>query len=111
VAYAEMWAAMALCDGGATPDRLLRAACAEGRVPYYRPNFDLIDLEEGFAIYQTLSWLLGSPDGWERGRETPLEIPVRDTAGNIAADDARSLELVALVEDTRRRAAEALARK
>lgn len=109
VAVAEMWAAMALADGGGTRERVLRGVCAMEGVAYYRPDFDKVDLEPGMAVYQTLSWLLGSLDGWERGRRPPMEIPQRDTAGGLAGDP-RSRELADLVADTRVRAGAALRR-
>lgn len=109
VAVAEMWAAMALADGGGTRERVLRGVCAEQGMRYYPPDFGAVGLEAGMAIYQALSWLLASPDGWERGRRPPLEIPLRDAAGSVA-DDPRSRELAEFVVETRGREAAALRR-
>lgn len=108
VATTELWAAMAACDGGYTPERQRRAVCAAEGVAYWAPDYQRVSLEEGYAIYQTLSWLLRSPDGWEHGRRAPLDIPSRGADGSPLPGDQRSAELVALVEDTRRRAADAV---
>jgi len=104
VAVAEWWAAAAASDGGATSKRQHRGVCAELGVAYWPPEYDRVGLEEGYAIYQTLSWLLGTLDGWERGRRPPLAIPVRNADGNPAASDQRSRELAELIGATRRRA-------
>jgi hypothetical protein len=104
VAVAEWWAAMAACDGGATPERQRRRVCTELGVPYWPPDYEAVGLEQGYAIYQTLSWLLGTLDGWERGRRPPLQIPVRDADGAAVPGDVRSLELEELVVEMRRRA-------
>ncbi|MFN2496707.1 MAG: hypothetical protein ABR608_12485 [Pseudonocardiaceae bacterium] len=104
VAVAEWWAAAAVSDGGATSERQRRGVCAELGVAYWSPQYDRVGLEEGYAIYQTLSWLLGTLDGWERGRRPPLTIPVRNADGDPAASDQRSRELAELIGQTRRRA-------
>lgn len=62
------------------------------------------------GVYQALSLLLRSPNGWEPGRRPPLKIPTRAADGTIAADDSRSRELAALVANTRARAAETIRR-
>lgn len=105
IATAELWAAMAICDGGGTPERQCRAVCAEVGVPYWPSDFDGVSLETGYGIYQTLSWLLRYLDGWEWGRYPPLELPARNADGGAPPGDQRSRELVELIEDTRRRAA------
>ena len=104
VAVAEWWAAAAASDGGATSERQRRGVCAELDVAYWPPEYDRVGLEEGYAIYQTLSWLLGTLDGWERGRRPPLPIPVRNADGSLAPDDQRSRELAEMIGQTRRRA-------
>lgn len=101
-----MWAAMAIYDGGGTTERQLRAACESLGVAYWRPDFNTLTSEHGCGFYEALSWLTGSSDGWEGGRRCPLELPARLPDGTPADD--RSLELVGLIEDTRRRAAAAL---
>lgn len=60
VAVAEMWAAMAIGDGGGTPERDLRRACQWEGVRYYPPDFRDVDLEAGMAMYETLCWLVGT---------------------------------------------------
>jgi len=40
VAVAEMWAAMAVYDGGRTTERQLRSACQSLGVAYWRPEFE-----------------------------------------------------------------------
>lgn len=105
VATAEWWAAMAVADRGGTSERQRRGVCWELGVPYWAPDYDGMSLEEGYAIYQTLSWLLGTLDGWQRGRQPPLSIPARTADGSVPPDDQRSRDLVALIEDTQRRAA------
>ncbi|MBW0101637.1 hypothetical protein [Pseudonocardia sp. KRD291] len=97
---AEMWAAMALNDGGGTSERTLRGVCAVQGVAYVRPDFERATLDHGSGIYRTLGWLIGNGDGWRGGRVPPYEIPARDAAGNVAADP-RSRELVELIERTR----------
>jgi len=111
VAVAEMWAAMAIGDGGGTPERDLRGACEGVGVRYYPPDFCTVDPERGMAMYETLCWLLGdSPGGCSpAARRPPMEIPRREAAGRVA-EDSRSRELAALVDDTRARAAASLNR-
>jgi hypothetical protein len=105
VAEAELWAAMALADGGGTLERDMRHACRRLGVDYWPPDFD-IDLNTGEGIYLVLSWVTASDDGWCEGRRSPLELPVRNQDGSVDPGDARSLELLEQIEDTRRRAAE-----
>jgi hypothetical protein len=105
MALAETFAAAALSDGGGTTERMLRDWCAQLGVQYWPPAFGVIGLDEGYAIYQTLSWMAGNLDGWEGGRTPPLEIPARLADRVTLADDARTQELVALVVDCRRRGA------
>ena len=110
VAVAEMWAAMALCDGGGTPERDLRRACEWEGVRYYPPDFRSVDAERGMAMYETLCWLTGDPPGgYGPSGRPPMEVPRRDAAGRVA-EDLRSWELAALVDDTRARAAASLNR-
>lgn len=104
-AHAEMFAAMALCDGGATPEPQVRWAAEEGDVRFYPPDFAGVSLEQGMAVFQTLGWLMRSADGWERGRVPPMDIPTRGPDGRIAPGDPRSAELAERVAATRRRAA------
>jgi hypothetical protein len=105
-----MWAAMAIGDGGGTPERDLRRACQWEGVRYYPPDFRGVDLEAGMAMYETLCWLTGDPPGgYGPSGRPPMEIPRRDAGGRVA-EDSRSRELAALVEDTRARAAASLGR-
>lgn len=97
---AEMWAAMAINDGGGTSERTLRGVCAMEGVRYYRPNFERLSLDHGTGIYQTLGWLIANGDGWRGGHTPPLEIPARDADGNVA-DDPRSRELAEQIERIR----------
>lgn len=106
---AEMWAAMALNDGGGTSERTLRGVCMREGVRYYHPDFERATLDHGTGMYQTLGWLIANGDGWRGGRKPPLEIPLRDADGNVA-DDLRSLELAAQVERIRADAAADVAR-
>jgi hypothetical protein len=94
---------MAVYDGGGTSERHLRGACERLGVTYRRPEFELFTIDHGQGFHE-LSWLTGSSDGWHNGRRCPLELPARANDGTLA-DDPRSAELVALIENTRRRAA------
>jgi hypothetical protein len=107
VAMAEMWAAMAVCDGGGTPEYWLRGDCELRGLRYYPPDFGRLSLDHGWGMYTCLSWATGSPDAWERGRSAPMELPTRRVDGTIGPHDARARELVGLIEDTRRRDASA----
>lgn len=108
LAVAELWAAMAVCDGGGTPEREVRGACELRGLPYYPPDFGRLSLDHGWGMYTCLSWATRCADGWEQGRRAPMELPARRADGTIDARDARSVELVGLIEDTRRRAAAAV---
>ncbi|MBW0101469.1 hypothetical protein [Pseudonocardia sp. KRD291] len=101
---AEMWAAMALNDGGGTSERTLRGVCTREGVRYYRPDFERLTLDHGTGIYQALGWLIANGDGWRGGRTPPLEIPARDEDGNVA-NDRRSRELAEQIERIRADAA------
>jgi hypothetical protein len=83
VATAECWAAKAAGDGGQTPEWRLKGACDELGVAYWPPNVELIDPEEGYGVYQTLSWLLHWLDGYRGGRVPPLPLPRRGLAGSM----------------------------
>jgi hypothetical protein len=107
VAMAEMWAAMAVCDGGGTPEYWLRGDCELRGVRYYPPDFGRLSLDHGWGMYTCLSWATGSADGWERGRRAPMELPARRADGSLDPEDSRAYELVEMIEDIRRRAASA----
>jgi hypothetical protein len=104
VAVAELWAAMAIYDGGGTTEWQLRAVCADLGVRYWRPEFERFTMDHGQGFYEALSWLIGYADGYERGHRCPLELPVRADDGTVATDP-HSAELFAQIEETRRRAA------
>jgi hypothetical protein len=74
LAGAECWAAKALAQDGIS-EAQLEAACAELGVAYWPPDVELIDPEEGFGAYQTLSWLLGWKHGYRGGHVPPLPCP------------------------------------
>lgn len=107
---AEMWAAMAINDGGGTSERTLRGVCAMEGVRYYCPDFGRLTLDHGMGIYQTLGWLIANGDGWRGGRTPPMEIPARDADGNVAKDP-RSRELAEQIERIRSDAAAEVARR
>ena len=90
---------MAACDGGVTPERQRKVVCWELGVPYWPPRYDVVDLEEGYAIYHALSWLSRTGDG---PSTPPYELPARQADGSIAASDERSLALADLIADTQR---------
>jgi hypothetical protein len=75
IATAECWAAKALTEGGRS-EQQLKEACAELGGTYWPPDVELVDPEEGYGVYQTLSWLLGWSEGYRGGCVPPLP-PVR----------------------------------
>jgi hypothetical protein len=81
VATAECWAARAMGHSSETPEWQLKAACTELGVAYWPPNVELIDPEEGYGVYQTLSWLLRWLDGYRGGSVPPLPLPQRHLDG------------------------------
>ncbi len=88
VAKAECWAARAAGDGGQTPEWQLKATCAELGVAYWPPELELIDPEEGYGVYQTLSWLLRWLDGYRGGSVPPLPLQQRKlNASTTTADE------------------------
>jgi hypothetical protein len=88
VAKAECWAARAAGDGSRTPEWRLKATCAELGVVYWPPNLELVDPEEGYGVYQTLSWLLRWVDGYRGGCVPPLPLPQRNLdASTTTADE------------------------
>jgi hypothetical protein len=89
VAKAECWAARATGHSGETPEWRLKAVCAELGVAYWPPNVELIDPEESYGVYQTLSWLLHWLDGYRGGCVPPLALP----GGNLDASTASADEL------------------
>lgn len=89
VAKAECWAAKAAGDGGQTSEWRLKGACAELGVAYWPPNLELIDPEEGYGVYQTLSWLLHWLDGYRGGCVPPLPLPRRNLTGSVVTADQR----------------------
>ena len=95
VAKAECWAAKATGHGGETPERRLKAVCAELGVDYWPPNVELIDPEESHGVYQTLSWLLHWLDGYRGGGVPPLPLPQRYLDASTATADELAEEAVA----------------
>lgn len=87
VAKAECWAAKATGHGGETPEWRLEAVCAELAVAHWPPNVELIDPEEGYGVYQTLSWLLRWIDEYRGGRVPPLPLPGRNLDASTATAD------------------------
>lgn len=94
VATAECWAAKALAEGGISEEQL-EAACSELGVAYWPPDVELIDPEEGYGAYQTLSWLLGWRDGYRGGRVPPLPCPRHNCSGStVTAEVLAEQEIV-----------------
>lgn len=97
LAKAEFWAAMAACDGGGTPERVVRAQCNELGVAFRPPQplprrwanrdsydpADEVDIERGHAVYHTLGWLLRHPDGYPTCTNPPLPLPMRSAEGGL----------------------------
>jgi hypothetical protein len=95
VAKAECWAARAAGDGSRTPESRLKGACAELGVAYWPPNLELIDPEESYGVYQTLSWLLRWLDGYRGGCVPPLPLPQRNHDASTTTADELDEEVMA----------------
>lgn len=54
---------------------------------YRLPEVELIDPEEGHGVYQTLSWLLGWPEGYRGGLVPPLPLHATIKRGNTMTAD------------------------
>jgi hypothetical protein len=95
VAKAECWAARAAGDGSRTPEWRLKATCGELGVAYWPPNLELIDPEESYGVYQTLSWLLRWLDGYRGGCVSPLPLPQRNLDASTTTADELDEEVMA----------------
>ena len=101
VAKAECWAARAAGDGSRTPEWRLKATCAELGGVCWPLNLELIDAEEGYGVYQTLSWLLRWLDGYRDGCVPPLPLPQRNLDGNTVTADEHDEEATVTLSSLR----------